>query len=267
MTRLSAMLRKELLDLRLNPWVMLPAAISGAVALVMPFGITVIVPRVTGESLADSGEFGFGLEVMRDQAGPAALDPETAIQAWVFQIFLTFLILIPVIGATSIASHAIVGEKQARTLEPLLSTPITTFELLCAKVLAALAPALAMTVVYFAIDLMLVGIFARPGVLGFMLGPRPLLLVFVLGPLAALTALQIAVCVSSRVQDERTAQGTGSFVALPVALAFVLPLVGLRAMNHLLLGGLVVVLVIANVLLMRLGIAVFDRESILTRWK
>ena len=266
MTRFSAMLRKELLDLRLNPWVMLPAAISGLMALIIPMTITVIVPRITGESLVDSGEFEVGLEVIREQVG-ASLDPETAIQAWVFQVFLIFLILIPVLGATSIASHSIVGEKQDRTLEPLLATPITTFELLSAKVIAALTPAFAMTVVYFAIDLILVAALARPGVFGLLLGPRSLLLVFVLGPLAALTALQVAICVSSRVQDERTAQGSGAFVALPVAVVFVLPLVGVRGLNELMMGGMVVVLVIANALLMKLAIAVFDRESILTRWK
>jgi hypothetical protein len=85
--------------------------------------------------------------------------------------------------------------------------------------------------------------------------------------LAALAALQVAICVSSRVEDDRTAQGIGSFVALPVAVVFIAPLVGLQSMTHWILGGLLGALVVANVLLMRLSITVFDRESILTRWK
>lgn len=267
MTRFSAMLRKELLDLRLNPAVMLPAAISGLAALIIPFVITVVVPRLSGKSLADSGDFELALEVIRAQAGGAAFDPETAVQAWVLQVFLIFLILIPVIGATSIAAHSVIGEKQARTLEPLLATPMTAFELLAAKTIAALVPALGLTLICYAVDLVLIAIFARPGVLGVLLGPRPLLLVLVLGPLAALAALQVAVCMSSRVEDERTAQGIGSFVAVPVVVIFILPLVGMQTFTHLLFGGLVVALVAANVLLMRLSIAVFDRESILTRWK
>ena len=47
----------------------------------------------------------------------------------------------------SVASDSIIGEKQARTLEPLLATPITTFELLAAKILGALLPAAVMIVV------------------------------------------------------------------------------------------------------------------------
>ena len=51
----------------------------------------------------------------------------------------------PITGAMALAAHAIVGEKQARTLEPLLATPITTTELLVAKVLGALVPTLAIS--------------------------------------------------------------------------------------------------------------------------
>ena len=34
----------------------------------------------------------------------------------------------------SVAAHSVIGEKQARTLEPLLATPLKTSELLAAKV-------------------------------------------------------------------------------------------------------------------------------------
>jgi ABC-2 type transport system permease protein len=266
-TRIRAMLGKELLDLRLNPWVLIPGVIGGAAALLLPFVIAVVVPRVSGETLTESGELQMAVDMMRAQPGGSALDPETAIQAWIFQQFLMFLILVPVISATSTAAHSVVGEKQARTLEPLLATPITTFELLAAKALAALLPALALTVICFVIDIAATAVFARPGVATVLLGPRSLALVFLLGPLAVLAALQVAVCVSSRVEDERTAQAVGSFVAMPVAVLFVAPLLGLQTMTMAVILGVAAVLAIANALLMRLSIAVFDRESILTRWK
>ena len=41
----------------------------------------------------------------------------------------------------SLAAHSIISEKQSRSLEPLLATPLTPTELLLAKVAAALAPA------------------------------------------------------------------------------------------------------------------------------
>jgi ABC-2 type transport system permease protein len=62
------------------------------------------------------------------------------VQLFIFQQFLIVFLLMPVTGAMALAAHAIVGEKQARTLEPLLATPLTTLELLMAKVLGALIP-------------------------------------------------------------------------------------------------------------------------------
>jgi hypothetical protein len=69
----------------------------------------------------------------------------------IFQQFLILLVLTPVAGAMSVAAYAVVGEKQARTLEPLLATPITTFELLAAKVLGALIPGIVLVTTCFAL--------------------------------------------------------------------------------------------------------------------
>ena len=41
-------------------------------------------------------------------------------------------------------------------------------------------------------------------------------MLFLLGPLASLTALQLAVCVSSRVNDARSAQQLAALVVLPI---------------------------------------------------
>ena len=59
-----------------------------------------------------------------------------------FHRFLTLLLLVPVTGAITFAGHSLVGEKLGRSLEPLLATPITTFELLVGKVIGALIPSL-----------------------------------------------------------------------------------------------------------------------------
>ena len=146
----------------------------------------------------------------RDQPATRRLDPEGAIQAMIFQQFLILLVLTPVAGAMSVAAYAVVGEKQARTLEPLLATPITTFELLVAKVLGALVPGIALVIICFALYLGGVALFAHPGVYRTLFFPRALLTIFLLGPLASLAALQLAVCVSSRVNDARSAQQVGA---------------------------------------------------------
>lgn len=267
MTRIAALLGKEFTDLRQNPSVFLPAAIAAVFSLLLPFLIAVVIPYMSGEQLSESSDFDVAVEMYRQQPAARSLDPEGAIQAWLFQQFLMFLIVVPVVGATSIAGHSVVGEKQARTLEPLLATPITTFELLAGKTLAALLPAVALSLLCFIIYLAGIAVFARPGVTWALLTPRSLSIMFLLGPMAVLAALQIAVCVSSRVEDERSAQQWGSLIVLPIAAMFVAPLLGSQVMSLEVILGVVLLLLVVNAVLMRIGIRVFDRESILIRWK
>ena len=262
-----ALLGKELADLGGNPAVFMPAIITGIISIVMPFIIAIAVPYFTGERLADSSDFKIAVEMYRTQPATRGLDPEGAIQAMIFQQFLILLVLTPVAGAMSVAAYAVVGEKQARTLEPLLATPITTFELLAAKVLGALVPAVLLAVVCFTLYVGGASVFAHPGVSRTLFLPRAMLTMFLLGPLASLAALQMAVCVSSRVNDARSAQQVGALVILPITLLLIGEFTANLQLTSALLLMMSAGLAVVNVALMLIGIRLFDRESILTRWK
>jgi ABC-2 type transport system ATP-binding protein len=216
MSRVLALLGKELADLRQNLAIFVPSVIVTVVAIFMPVMVAVIVPAVTGERLSDSGDLEIALEMYKKDPTMRALEPEAAIQAYVFQYFLVMLVLAPVTSAMSIAASSVIGEKQARTLEPLLVTPITTLELLGGKLLGALLPALFVAVISLALYLGVVALVSANGVFSVLLGPRTLGVVLLLGPLASMVALQLAICVSSRVNDARTAQQLGIFVILPI---------------------------------------------------
>jgi len=265
--RMLALLRKELADERQNPALFVPAVIVGVISILLPVFVAIVLPYMTGERLSDSSDFDVALELYRDQPATRALDPEAAVQAYIFQFFAVMLVLIPVTSSMSLAAHSVVGEKQARTLEPLLVTPITTFELLGAKVLGAVIPSVALTAGFFAVYLLIALVFAHPGVAWVLLGARVLGTVFVLGPLAALAALQLAVCVSSRVNDARTAQQIGVLVILPVAGLLMGQVFGALQLTVPVIALIAAGLVVVNAGLMRFGIALFDRETILTRWK
>jgi ABC-2 type transport system permease protein len=100
-----------------------------------------------------------------------------------------------------------------------------------------------------------------------LISPQPLAVMFLLAPLAALAALQLAVCVSSRVNDPRSAQQIGALVVLPLAGLLVLQLTGAVLLTMTGLVAIAAALALFDVLLMWLAIRIFDRESILTRWK
>lgn len=267
MSRVIALLGKEIIDLRQNPAVFLAAALTGFFSILIPFFVAVIVPTIAGEALSDSSDFEIAAEMYRTQPEFSGLDPETAIQAWIFQTFLIFMIITPVAGAMSVAAYSVVGEKQARTLEPLLATPISTTELLAAKVLGALIPALVLTVAYFALYTAGIALAAGPGAYRVILAPRSLAIVFLLGPLTSLLALQLAVCVSSRVNDARTAQQIGALVILPITGLMLAQLFGVFQLSVAASLMLAIGLGIVNAGLMWIATILFDRETILTRWR
>jgi ABC-2 type transport system permease protein len=267
MKRVMALLSKELIDQQRHPMLFLPVLIIGFFAILMPLVVAIVVPAVTGERLSDSSDFKIALEMYREHPALRNLDPEGAVQAFVFQYFLLIFMLIPITCAMSIAAHSIVGEKQARALEPLLATPITTMQLLAAKVLGSLIPSLVMTVGCVAVYLLAVQVFARPGVVWGVFDPRPMSAVFGLGPLAALAALQMAVCVSSRVNDARTAQQIGVTVLLPVVGLFIGQMLGAFSLTLPMIAAIALGLVLLNIGLLALAVRIFDRETILTRWK
>ncbi len=267
MSRAFALLGKELADLRQNLALFFPALIVTVVAIFMPVMVAVIVPAVTGERLSDSGDIEIALEMYKKDPVMRSLDPEAAIQAYVFQYFLVMLVLAPITSGMSVAASSVIGEKQARTLEPLLVTPITTLELLGGKLLGALLPSLFVAVISLALYLAVVGAVAAHGVFGVLLGPRTLGVVLLIGPLAAMVALQLAICVSSRVNDARTAQQLGIFVILPIPALLLGQMFGGIELTGPVILWIALGLSIVNIGLMWFAIRLFDRETILTRWK
>jgi len=161
----------------------------------------------------------------------------------------------------------VIGEKQARALEPLLATPLTTAELLVAKAVAPFVLSMLLLLATFCLYLVGMALWGEPRVWQTMFWPRTLLMYGMLGPLVSWTALMLAAIVSSRVNDARTAQQLGAFIILPITGLFVGQLVGqfLLGIPALLLTALAIVL--ANVALTWVGVQVFQRETILMRWR
>jgi ABC-2 type transport system permease protein len=263
-SRLSALLVKELYDVSRNRAALLPVALVSAMALVLPLAIVIGIPAVTDSPLSDDAD----LARLSVSAGlQSRLSSEGRVQWFLFQQFLILFLLTPATGAMALAAHAVVGEKQARTLEPLLATPLTTGELLVAKVLGAFLPTLAITLLGIAAYFGVIGMFGATGVLRAMITGRTFLLIALVCPATALVSLQLALLISSRVNDARTAQQFAVLVILPVTGIVIAQFTGrlwLSAASIALIGaGLIAVWL----LLLPLSVVTFNRETILTRWK
>jgi len=82
-----------------------------------------------------------------------------------------------------------------------------------------------------------------------------------------ITAVEVSVIISARVNDVRTAQQLGSLIVIPFALIYVLGEIGTIPVT---VGGLLLlslVLIVIDAALFRLSTATFNREEILTRWR
>jgi ABC-2 type transport system permease protein len=262
--RLRALVRKELIDVARNSAVLLPVVIAAVVFLLLPLVIAVIIPSMTGRPLGADAELA-KISLILD--APEHLSTNARVQLFIFQQFLIVFLLMPVTGAMALAAHAIVGEKQARTLEPLLATPLTTLELLMAKVIGSLIPTLAISGAGLALYGLLIETAAEPGVLRAMLTLRTLLLVVAVGPLCALVSLQMAIVVSSRVNDARTAQQFGVLIVVPVTALVIAQITGSLWLSASSLALIAVGLCGVWILLTFVSVAMFEREAILTKWR
>jgi ABC-2 type transport system permease protein len=176
--------------------------------------------------------------------------------------------LMPLMIPVTIAAYSIVGEKSTRTLEPLLATPITTIELLAGKGLAAVLPAVGATwlsFAVFAVGARLLGV--GPRLVTKFADPMWLIAIFVVGPLLAVASVSFAVMISSRVNEPRVAEQLAGLVVLPLLLLFFGQVSGLILLNSRLVLWIAVGLLVLDSGLLAFAVQLFQRESILTRWK
>jgi ABC-2 type transport system permease protein len=264
MMRIRALLAKEFLDLSRNRLTLVPVGIITILSLVLPFGIAVAIPFFTGQELGSDADL---VKVSVVVGAHEPLTPTARVQLFLFQQFLMLFLMTPITGAMALAAHAVVGEKQARTLEPLLATPITTGELLVAKVLGALLPTLAISLAGLGLYLAGIVAMAAPGVAAAMFSARTVMLVVVVGPAAALVSLQSAIIISSRVNDARTAQQFGVLIIIPLAAVLVAQFTGSFWLSATTLALVGLGLVGVWALMALFSVVIFERETILTRWR
>jgi ABC-2 type transport system permease protein len=197
----------------------------------------------------------------------ASFTPSELAGAFAVQQFLVFFLLMPAYIPLSIATFSIIGEKQARSLEPVLAAPIRTIELLAGKAIAALVPGVLAGWVTYVLFVALASVVYGPRLFGVVTDGSWLAGVFLLGPSIGLASVVAGVIVSSRVNDPRVAQQVGGVVVVPI-----IALVLVQASGTILVGPSGYALVSAIVLVialvgLRIGVRLFDREAILTRWR
>jgi len=177
------------------------------------------------------------------------------------------IILIPAIVSILIGSTSVVIEKNNKSLEPLLATPITDTELLMGKALAPFIPAMVLGYIAYGAVIPAVDFLTYP-VFGTYLLPTNMMLyqMFVMAPLVGLFGTFVALFVSTKMKDVRAAQQVSTLSIMPLFLVLIIGSLAFASTFDLLVV-LTVILVGAVIGFARLTIRQFNRESILISWK
>ncbi len=208
-----------------------------------------------------------GMEDIMKAPAFAGMDPKAAAQILLVQQFMFYFLMMPLIIPIYIAAYSIIGEKQQRSLEPLLATPITITELLVSKALAALIPAVGVTWFSYVLYVLIARFITLERVFRYIVDPAWILAIVIIGPLFGLMSVFVGIIVSSRVNDVRLAEQIGGLIVVPFALIGI-PLTAAKILVSMpmFVAGAVIVAAIDAVILY-IGVRIFQRETILTRWK
>jgi len=177
---------------------------------------------------------------------------------------LPFLLMVvgffPISFSLVIALETFVGEKERRSLEPLLATPLSDTQLYLGKTLAAMTPPL--LAAYLGITVYLAGLY-------FIEGWTPplilLVLTIVLTTVKGVVMVSGAVVLSSQTTSVRAANLLASFIIIPMALLVQGEALIMFWANYDVLWWIVLFLAVVDIVLIRMGIHTFNREELLGR--
>ncbi len=166
----------------------------------------------------------------------------------------------PISVSLVIALESFVGEKERRSIEPLLSSPLTDLQLYLGKLLAVMVPPLAAS--YLGISVYLIGVYRQ---IGWVPDPTLFIQIVVLTTVQALLMVSGAVVISTQATSTRSANLLASFIIVPMSMLLVgesmvmfwarYDVLWWAILGHILIAGLLV----------RTGIAYFNREELLGR--
>ena len=220
--RILAVVKKDIKELTYTKMVLLPI-------IVVPIIICIVLPAVMVVLLLKidiSGVNGIELfeRLFSFYAIPGGFADPASKMLYVFfnYSFLPIFMIIPLMLSSVIAANAIVGEKERKTLEILLYTPLTNRELLAAKLLSSFLPAFFISLFsflgFFLVTNLIFGLFTG------MLLIRSwiwLLGVLIVSPSVSALGLSLTLLVSVKAKTFMEAQQTSGIIVIPfVALIY-----------------------------------------------
>ena len=268
-----AIVNKDLRVIRRTKMVWMPMLILPILfTFIMPLLVGVLflsVPQDSPEFMDMTGDLGtMLLNAPQNDAFFASLTSDALKLLYLVYLYMfaPFFLMIPIMTGSVVAADSFAGEKERKTLEALLHTPLSDFELYLSKWLSPLVAGVMVSLVsavLYGIVVNGVGLVA----FGQMIFPNWawIIMLIWLVPVVTGLSLGITVWVSSRVSTFMEAYQAGAFAVLPFVLLFVGQMAGVLYFDVIVtvIIGLVVWLI--DAFLFWLGGKQFSRGAILSR--
>jgi len=184
----------------------------------------------------------------------------------VVYFFAPFFLIIPVMASSVIGSDSFAGERERKTIEALLATPLTDSELLLGKILVSFIPAMIVTFASYSIYMAIVDVMTY-GTFGMLLLPTAnwLILMFGVTPAIGLCSIGLTVMISAKVKGFREAQQISVVLLLPVLGLVFAQISGVLVLGPLILAALIGLLAVVDIAIFYMSVKIFRREEILAK--
>jgi hypothetical protein len=195
-------------------------------------------------------------ELLDFAAGFGAQIPE----AQIYPVLLLVVGFFPITVALILALESFVGEKERRSLEPLLNSPLSALQLYSGKFLASLIPPLIAS--YLCMGVFLIGLY-RQG--NWLLDGTLVIQVYLLTTVNCLVMISGAVVLSTQTTSMRGANLLSFFIIVPMGLLLQAQSAALVWARGGAIWWVVAGLILIAILLVRTGVAHFNREELIGR--
>ncbi|MCX6656583.1 MAG: ABC transporter permease subunit [Candidatus Bathyarchaeota archaeon] len=258
--------RKDWLEVRRNWEIMVPIIIVPLIFSVVLPSMMLLIPGGTGSGNTELGPLLANLPISVQTELVGLTEGQTIMYIMLVYVFAPFFLLIPAIASSVIASDSFAGEKERKTIEGLLATPLSDGELLVGKIMVAFVPSMIVTLLSFTVYTILVDLLSLETFNRFILPTiNWVLIIFLLAPTTAITGIALTVIVSARVKGFREAQQLSVLIIVPIMGLVLGQMFGLLLLIPTVILILFAIFIVVDVIVLKIGLDMFEREEILSR--
>lgn len=265
-----ALMRKDIKSIFSSTQMWLPMLIVPLMFVVVLPGVFLILGR-TINLAEDRSDTKFILQflnaiplgALRTQIENLATPNQQIVYLMINYLFAPLFLMVPVMVSSISAASAFVGEKEKKTLETLLFSPMTEMELFVGKMLSSFVLAVGASwagFVLFVVEFITLG----APLFGHAMWPAPHWWAIVLALVPALSLLMVFlnVLVSAKVKGIQEAQQVSVLVILPLLFLVYGQLGGVVFLGTPMLLICAAVVFIVDIVLTRLAVQTFNRDKL-----